>query len=486
MESRESRDLLNSALCDELLADILSKACDPSDRDSVSLVCKRWLRVQRHAKWKLGLCMPDDASLDTFCAAVPSLIAQHPYLTCLSIKPKWTVLVDHPVTRVVRAISASCTCLRRLRFTAVPISACGLEDLSQGCPQLYFLEILQPLANCLPALSNFTSLQELTIHGHVEDAMCAGNQIEVFAENTPDAKGTSTCEPLQIMKLTLINVKVCMSCDLRWLWKSCGQLQKLELYSCDGVGDMAAMSAFAHALTYVQELKVHRCRGIAGKVLAMASRHTLGLKVLTVYDGADTMGLQGVLQRCKGLEFLDLRLPLDLSKEDLLHIGVHGKRLRTLRLHSCWLATGTELQLLASHINPRLEELVLTSCRAIFQDPGTLSAIGQSLVNLRSIDLSQNEYLADKELAAMLAACENVHILNLCKCCRLTDRVADFIAQKCVHLESIDIRSCDAISTQAVTNLLMGCGHLVKIAVETSKLSISARKIASLKRIALI
>lgn len=487
VEGRDSRDMLNSALCDELLADILCKAFDATDRESISLVCKRWQRVQRHAKWKLGLCMPNDAAYAaSFCAAIPSLLAQHPYITCLSIKSKCNISAELLGVHIVTAIASSCKCLRQLYFTAAPISVGGLEELSQGCPYLCFLELLQPSsANCLPVLCNFTSLQELSIRGHDEDAICA-NQDAVSTNDNFDAKSLPLSGSLQIKKLSLINMRSCMSCDLRWLWRSCGRLQKLELSGCDGVGDMATMSTFAHSLSLLHELKLHRCRGIAGEVLVLLSKHTLALKSLTVHDGADTEGLRLVLERCRGLELLDLRLPLDLSKEDLLHIGQHGKCLRSLRLHSCWMATGADMQLLASNINSNLEELVLVRCRAIFQDPGTLSSIGQSLANLRSIDLSENEYLVDKELAAMLAACEDVHNLNLWKCCRLTDKVVDFISQRCVHLESIDIRSCEAMSTQAVTSLLMGCGHLKKIAVESSKLSTVARKLAFAKRIALV
>eukprot|EP00250_Pteridium_aquilinum_P002978 c13276_g1_i1 orf=149-1744(+) len=515
MEGRDGRDMLNFALCDELLAEILSRVCDPVDHKSVSLVSKRWQRVQRHAKCKLGLCIPSDAtSAATFCVVVPSLLAQHPYITCLSIKSKSHVRAEHLVALVVTAIAASCKHLKQLYFTAGPINATGLEELSTGCPYLSSLELLQPAsASCLPALCKLTSLKMLSLRGHdteaicssedapvytdaicssedapvYTDAICSSEDAPVYTDDTADAKNLSIYGPLHITKLSLINIRSCTSCNLRWLWRSCDRLQNVELFSCDGVGDMATMSQFADAMSSLQELKLYRCRGIAGEVLTLASKHALGLKALTVHDGADTEGLRLVLQRCRGLEVLDLRLPLDLSREDLMDIGRHGKCLRSLRLHSCWMATGADMQSLASNINSGLEELVLIRCRAIFQDPGTLASIGQSLSNLKSIDLSENEYLTDKEVAAMLAACEGVRHLNLWKCCRLTDKVVDFIGQRCVHLESIDIRSCGGISTKAVTNLLMACRRLKAIAIEPSRLSTAARRLSfANKRITLI
>lgn len=484
MEGRESRDILNSVLCDELVAEIFCRVCDPPDSESISLVCKRWHRVQRIAKCKLGLYMPSDtACVTTFSAAIPSLLAQHPYITCLSIKTKLQVSSELLVAHVVTAIAASCKCLTQLHFTAGLLSVGDLEEIARGCPLVCSLQLLQPMeARCLPALQGFTQLQELTLRGHREDTMCL-NEGESYANDTMtmNAKGT-----LKIMKVTLINMRSCTSCDLRWLWCSCDNIQRLELSNCDMVGDSDTMSSLAQAMASLKEVKLLRCRGIAGQVMKLAAKHTPGLKSLIVHDGADTEGLQQVLQNCRGLEQLDLRLPLDLSKEDLMTIGQLGKRLRSLRLHSCWMATGMDMQSLAHNINPELEELVLVRCRAIFQDPGTLSSMGQSLSNLKSIDLSENEYLADKELAGMLAAnCEGVHHLYLRKCSRLTDKVLDFIGRRCTHLESIDIRNCDGFSTKAVNSLLLNCGQLRMLAIEPSKLPTEARRLAFSKHIAL-
>ncbi|MCO5550394.1 hypothetical protein L7F22_003878 [Adiantum nelumboides] len=483
MEGRESRDMLNSALSDELLAEILYRLCDSLDRKSVSLVCKRWKRVQRIAKCRLGL-YSDVTCATTFLASITSLLAQHPYITCLTIKAACHVASDLLVTRSVTGIASSCKCLTELHFTAGRLRAQDLEDLAWGCPNLCSLELLQPIfAPCLSALCKFKHLQQLTLQGHKEHYICTSETEGYANKRNMNTKPSSHQGPLKIVKLALNNLRSCTTCDLRWLWCSCDRIQKLELSNCDVLGDS---SSVAQAFSTLEEVKLSRCRGIAGQVMMLVAKHTLGLKSLIVHDGADTEALRLVLQNCRGLELLDLRLPLDLSKEDLMVIGQNGKCLRSLRLRSCWMATGADMQLLANNINSNLEELVLVKCRAIFQDLGTLSSIGQSLSSLKSIDLSENEYLADKELVGMLAPNWGVHHLCLWKCCRLTDKVLDFIGQRCTDLESIDLRVCDGISTKAVTNLLMYCGRLRTVAIEPSKLSAEAKRLAAIKRISFI
>ncbi|KAI5079008.1 hypothetical protein GOP47_0006679 [Adiantum capillus-veneris] len=486
MEGRESRDVLNSALCDELLAEILSKVSDSLDRESVSLVCKRWKRVQRIAKCRLGFHMLSDTTCaTTFLASIASFLSQHAYITCLSIKTKWHVASDFFVARTVIAIASSCKCLTQLHFTAGPLRAGDLEELAKGCPNLCSLELLQPTsAMCLPALCKFAHLQELTLRGHSEATICRSKDDDYANHWNVIAKPSWRQGPLKIVKLALTNMRSCTTCDLRWLWCSCDGIQKLELSHCDVVGDS---SSFAQAFPSLQEVKLLRCRGVAGQVLMFVAKHASGLKSLTVHDGADTEGLRLVLQNCRGLELLDVRLPLDLSKEDLMAIGQSGKCLLSLRLRSCWMASGADMQSLAHNINPNLEELVLVKCRAICQDPGTLSSIAQSLSNLKSIDLSENEYLADKELVGMLATnCEVVRRLNLWRCCRLTDKVLDFIGRRCARLESIDMRNCEGMSTTAVNNLLVNCGQLRILAIEPNKLSAEAKRLAFSKRITLI
>lgn len=463
----DSGDLLNSLLCDELLAEILCKIPDNLDQRSLSQVCKRWLLVHRFSKTRLGLCIPGDASFSSSCSSILSLLEQHPNVTFLSLISEGSSVNAEVLAIVVKAVALFCKSLRQLHFTAGPTPFSGLQELAKGCPYLTSLELYHLPTRCLPILGNFKALRELCLIDCLEDAV-------------NDLLGTSYGS-LQLERLCLVGMRS-SACSLKWLWCSCRQLKRLELLGCEGIGDTDT-SSFVHSLPSLREIQLRRCRSIAGAVLILISEHCPDLRSLTLHDGGDTEGLHHVLRRCQALQVIDLRLPLDLSNEDLVEIAQSCRSLRSLRLHSCWLATGAGMRSLASLLSSKLEELVLVRCRAVVQDSGTLYALAQNLRSLKDIDLSDNEYLADKELVAMLASCDNLFRLKLWRCCRLTDRVIDFISQRCPVLESIDIRNCDGISTKAVNNLLLGCGHLKKLGIELNKLTDTAREMALAKGI---
>lgn len=286
--------------------------------------------------------------------------------------------------------------------------------------------------------------------------------------------------PLSLERLSLVGIGVGYR-GLGWIWRNCPKLQKLELYSCEGIGDSDS-SSFVKALSSLQELHLRRCRTIANDVLMLAAENCEALRTLVFYDGGDTEGLHSVVKQCQSLEVLDLRLPLDLSNEDLAVISENCRSLRSLRLHSCWLATGAGMKLLGTNMRLSLEELVLVRCRAVVQEPGILTTLGQQLKWLKKLDLSDNDCLRDKELGAMLASCKSLSSLRLWRCRGLTDMVAASIIQNCQLLESIDITRCDGITTDAV-NALLGSPKLRQLGVDEHKISKVTRKLASKKKI---
>lgn len=464
----DNEDIVNSLLCDELLAEVLCRVQDLLDQRSVSLVCKRWLVVQRNAKKRLGVCLPNDAAFSSFCLSVLSLLEQHPHVTSLSMISKGSSVHAELFAIVAKAVALFCKSLGQLQFTAGPTTFLGLQELARGCPCLTSLELLQPPSSCLPILGNFKTLRELCLNGCSEGV-------------TDDLQQGAGYGSLQLERLCLVGMRSSFH-GLNWLWSSCRQLRKLQFLNCEGIEGLDT-SSFVACLPSLQEIELCMCRSIAGGMLILISEYCPNLRALTFHDGGDTEGLRQVLRRCETLEVLDLRLPLDLSNEDLMEIARNCHSLRSLRLHSCWLATGAGMRSLASLSNPNLEELVLVRCRAVVQDSGTLSALGQNLRRLKKIDLSDNEYLVDKELVAMLASCENLFQLKLRKCRMLTDLVIEFIRQRCPVLESIDIEDCDGISSKAVNSLISGCKHLKLVRINLDKLTDLDRKLAFAKGI---
>ncbi|XP_042480341.1 EIN3-binding F-box protein 2-like [Macadamia integrifolia] len=158
------------------------------------------------------------------------------------------------------------------------------------------------------------------------------------------------------------------------------------------------------------------------------------------------------------LRKLDLRLPLDLDNEHLSARNIRG--LVSLRLQSCCLVTGEGLKTLNSTVNAELEELALINYDVIKREPGLLTTLGQSLRELRKLDLSYNEMLRDKELVSMLVSCKNLVDLNLRGCRRLMGATLLSMFKSCKLLETIDIKQCCRIEADNVEFFLLNSSRL--------------------------
>ncbi|KAA8548146.1 hypothetical protein F0562_004593 [Nyssa sinensis] len=271
---------------------------------------------------------------------------------------------------------------------------------------------------------------------------------------------------LPIENLSLSGTRACDS-SLNWLWRSCKKLKRLQLRSCEGIGDTASVSSFVECLNGLQEVELRTCRTIVDRVLLKLAENCKSLTSLLVYDGGSKEGLLQFisLSRCNLLK-VDLRLPLDLDNNHLLAMAENFNGLSTLRLQSCCLITGEGLKTLAVAMSNGLEELALIHCDVVKREPGLLATLGQNLRRLRKLDLSHNAMLVDKELISMLVSCNNLSELNLRGCKRLSNVAVVSMFKSCKHLESVDIRACCGIEVEAIRVI---CSEFSSVETDTER-----------------
>ncbi|KAJ7552548.1 hypothetical protein O6H91_06G060000 [Diphasiastrum complanatum] len=426
--------------------------------------------VEGKAKQNLGLCVPGGGSFLSFCSSIQNLVRRYSQITSLSLMMEGEDQNPELLEQVLVAVGSCSHFLRHFRFLAAKATLGGLQALARGCPDISSLHLMCLDPNHMPFLSNFRALRELSLVG------CLASEKTNW--------GDVPAGELALEKLCLEGISPSNS-GLGWLWLNCRKLHRLELFNCEGIGDTDTV-ALMQCLASVQELQLRRCRVIANLILRMVATSCRALKVLIFQDGGDTNGLHHVIRSCTSLEVLELRLPLDLFNEDLAIIAQNGVSLRSLRLHSCWMATGAGIKLLGTQLRSNLEDLALIRCRAIVQDPGTLTCLGQHLKSLRSLNLSDNDLLVDKELVAMLASsCQRLLHLKLRRCRKLTDKAMEYIGRNCQLLRSLVILCCDNITSTGLMSLLTGCQSLTRIWVEKGKLTDAVQNVASKRRVLL-
>ncbi|CAA3005899.1 F-box/LRR-repeat protein 4 [Olea europaea var. sylvestris] len=458
---------MDSILCDELLQEIFHRL-RPLCSAEVSLVCKRWLRLLRSSTSSLSLYFSPTSYDSTTINSLSSFLSQHPYLLSLSL----TLSTDcdtSAAAHVLLSASASCPNLRNLRFLSTPVSPFSLFNLSNSCNHLSSLTIFLSRPLYFHWVKFFNSLKHLTLF--LVNPSTQFNSLGVNEMN----------EILDVeLGLESLSVSGIRAGDfgLNFLWRNCKNIKKLQLKSCESLGDNASFSGFIMRQKGLQEVELRTCRSIVDGVLLKLAENCVSLDFLLVYDGGSREGLHQFISqsKCK-LRKLDFRLPLDLYNSHLIAISenLNFRSLVSLRLQSCCLVTGEGLKALGRVMGNVLEELSLINCDVVEREFGLLTTLGQNLKRLRKLDLSYNEMLHDREFISMLISCNSLSELKLRGCNRLTSLSVNSMIRNCKLLQSVDITYCCGIEVEAVELFLLNSPQLRKVQVEQSKISNVAR-----------
>ncbi|KAJ0433151.1 putative F-box domain, leucine-rich repeat domain superfamily, F-box-like domain superfamily [Helianthus annuus] len=459
--------MMDIILCDELLQEIFQRLPPPSS-SAVSLVSKRWRHLLRSSLSSLTLRLsPNHLSL----SSLTSFLSDHTYLSSLSLSTTTTTGTTTVFSdRLLISISTACRNLTRLSLSTGPVSLFPLLSLSTSCPSLSSLSVIlsRPILS-LHFLTAFNCLKILTL-------TVIGNG---SPETVSDHITSNSTTELQLQSISLIGIRA-DDYALNWLWRNCSfeTLTKLVFENCNGIGGNQSFSRFVTRLTNLHELELKICRSIVALVLLnLAENCSNSLSSLLIYDGGNRESLLHFIRETDcNLQKLDLRLPLDLDDSHLIEIGAKFDRLRVLRLQSCAMVTGEGLKTLGLGLSDSLEELALTNCDVIKRETGFLVELAQSLRNVKTLDLSYNHMLIDKEFASMISSFRELRKLNIRGCSRLTDVSLISLCKNCKHLKSVDLLYCNGIWVEGVEFVILNSPELRNVQVEDRKLSKAARR----------
>ncbi|KAI8541423.1 hypothetical protein RHMOL_Rhmol08G0059700 [Rhododendron molle] len=468
----------------------------PSTSD-VSLVSKRWLRLYRSTRSTLSLLLsPKHCAPHT----LSSFLSHFPHLSFLSLTIGDDVsnLSDHLLLSVVSSFPK----LRLLCLQPNPLSLPFLLSLSTSCPNLTSLYIALSRPFSFQWLHFFHSLKNLGVHFTSvplpvpgKSKRLKGKSFDFTSVPVPgeskrvDAASKGQSFDVAELKLETLVLSGIQRGDLGldWLWRSCKKLKKLQLRRCEGIGDDTSVSSFVNCFKGLQEVELRICGSISNEILSILAENGTSLSSLLVHDGGSRQGLlQFITHSCCNLRKLDLRLPLDVENNHLSAVAQNFRGLSSLRLQSCCLVTGKGLKTIGLAMRNELEELALINCDMVEREPGLLTALGQTLRNLRKLDLSYNEKLMDEELISMLESCNCLRELKVRGCRGLTNASMVSTFKSCKQLEIVDIMNCPGIESEAVELFVLNCLRLKQIHVEERKLSDVSRLWASKKFVEVI
>ncbi|XP_058180279.1 EIN3-binding F-box protein 1-like [Rhododendron vialii] len=480
---------MDGILCDEVLEEVFRRLPFPSSAAEVSLVSKRWLRLCRSSMSDVSLCL----SVDNCTApSLSSFLSYFPHLSFLKITTvtlrsdggdisgfRYRILSPDDISafadQILLSVASSCPKLTGLRLQSGPVSLFPLLSLSTSCPHLTSLDITLSRPFSFHWLVFLHSLRKLAL------SFCPipGKFKHVDAAS----KGSFDDAELKLETLSLSHIPH-GDYGFDWLWKSCKNLKKLQLCDCQGIGNGMSLSSFVNCLKGLQEVELTTCRPIVDEILTILAENCASLSSLLVYNGGGREGLRHFITQSRlNLRKLDLCLPHDLRDNHLLAVAEKFRGLSSLRLDSCYRVTGEGLKAMVLAMSDKLEELALINCN---MKPGLLTTLGHSFTNLKILDLSYNDMLAEEEFILMLALFNCLRELKVRGCRGLTIVSVVSMFKRCKQLESVDIMNCPQIEAKAVELFVLNCLQLRQIHVEESKLSDVSRSWASKKFIEVI
>ncbi|KAL1564234.1 F-box/LRR-repeat protein 3-like isoform X1 [Salvia divinorum] len=456
---------MDTLFCDELLQEIFLRL-PPSSAAAVALVSRRWRRILRSSTTSLSLNFPPPYNATTI-TSFSTFLHQHPFLSSLSAAAAAEgCLGDHPF---LLSVAAYCPNLRHIRLFSPPVSSLSLSNLSKSCLHLSSISVAvwRPLSfNWLPC---FKSLRRLSLS--IKNPLSESYDAELGS-----VKDSIFDVELGLESLSLSGISQ-RDYGVGYLWRNCKNVRKLELNSCESIGDYSSFSDFLRLASDLQELELRSCRSVANLLLFNLSENCVNLNSLLIYDGGSREGLLHFLKQSKcSLRNLDFRLPLDLDNSHMLAMSenFHFRGLMSLKLQSCCFVTGEGLRAVGRALRGALEERSLINCDIVEKEHGLLTTLGQDLKRLRRLDLSYNDMLVDKEVVTMLASCVCLVELRLRGCSRLSDAVADAMVRRCKQLQLVDIAYCCGIRVQGVELIVLNSPCLRRVEVEQNKLSEAA------------
>ncbi|KAF8412981.1 hypothetical protein HHK36_000953 [Tetracentron sinense] len=319
-----SRTNLTSLLSDELLLRILSNLPE-SQRNSNSLVCKRWLTLQGRLVRSVKLLDWDFLQSDRLFSRFPNITDVDVVRACIGSPMNSGILLTHKFVSIhLDSVFAPAGFIREENLLSSDSIDRGLRVLARGCPNLRKLVLI---AATETGLSNVAeecpTLQELELHRCTDISL----------------RGISACHNLQILKLIGIvdgfYNSVISDIGLTILAQGCKRLVKLELTGCEGSYD--GIKAIGQCCQMLEEFTLcdHRMEG--GWISALSfcgNLKTLRLQSCKSIDPSP--GQDEHLGSCPTLEELHLQRCQMRDKRSVKALFLVCEAVKEIVFQDCW------------------------------------------------------------------------------------------------------------------------------------------------------
>ncbi|KAF5457685.1 hypothetical protein F2P56_021769 [Juglans regia] len=376
------------SLPDPLLLKILSKLPD-SQRNSNSLVCKRWLNLQ-------GRLFRSVKLLDWQFLESGRLVFRFPNLTrvdlvpgCLVTPQNSGILLSHRVVSVqVESWFSKKWKLCEDCLLPAKLIDRGLKLLASSCPNLRKLSVIGiSELGLLNVAEECSTLQELELHKCNDDVL----------------RGIAACTNLQVLRLVGkvdgFYSSVVSDIGLTIMAQGCKRLVKLELHGCEGSFD--GIKAIGQSCQMLEELTICDHRMDSGWLAGLSYCENLKTLRFQSCKGIDpSPGPDDYLVCCPALERLHLQKCQLRDKKSLRALFMVCGAVREMVFQDCW-GLDNDMFSLASTCSRRVELLSLEGCSLLTTDG--LATVVLSWKELQSLRVVSCKNIKDSEISPSLS-----------------------------------------------------------------------------------
>lgn len=162
--------------------------------------------------------------------------------------------------------------------------------------------------------------------------------------------------------------------------------------------------------------------------------------------------IQAFADNCRNILEIDLHECIEVTNAPITSLFAQGRALRELRLANCELINdGAFLSLPANQTYENLRILDLTACTRLTD--AAVQKIIEVTPRLRNVVLAKCRNITDAAVFAISKLGKNLHYIHLGHCVQITDESVKRLVQACNRIRYIDLGCCHNLTDASVTRL---------------------------------
>ncbi|KAI1827529.1 RNI-like protein [Xylaria intraflava] len=257
----------------------------------------------------------------------------------------------------------------------------------------------------------------------------------------------------RVERLTLTNCHGLTDVGLTPLLRSSHHLLALDISGDNNITE-ASIIAIAENCRKLQGLNISGCRQISNESLAQLAENCRFIKRLKLNDchQLNDTAVLAFAQHCPNILEIDLHQCANIGNEPISALLAKEQSLRELRLANCELIDDNAfLSLPSSKMYENLRILDLTSCTRLTDR--AVEKIIDVAPRIRNLVLAKCSNITDVAVHAIAKLQKNLHYVHLGHCRHITDDAVKRLVRSCNRIRYIDLGCCINLTDESITTL---------------------------------